>query len=479
MNNKSKSLRLGGYSVIATVLVLAIAVIVNVIFAAIPAKYTAFDTTGKEMYTLSDVSLDLLAKLDKDIKFTWLVKEGNEDTSIDLLLKEYQTHSDHIVIEKADPDLNPTMIAENTSQFYENSMLVTCGDRSRWVDFYDIYVIQYDAETYYYTQQYDVDFAGENAITGAINYVVNAEFPKLYSLTGHGEAEIPTNIKSAIQQSNVDMEKLSFFNSDAVPEDASVLFINGPTSDLTEDELPKLSAYLKKGGRLLVLTGPQPDGKALPNLNKLMEAYGVKAADGIVVEGSTSNFASNQPYALLPDLVSNEITIQLKNKNYYVLMPFAQGLQLVDAPSDSLIVNKLMKTSNKAYSKLAAYNMTTYEKEAGDIDGGFALGVAITDRIDEEKNIEARIVWLSSTYLIDEATSKTVAGANQTLFTNAISWLCGTADTGISIGAKSLAEETLTMTSSTVNLLMVLFVLVIPVIYLAAGIAVWIKRRHR
>ena len=73
MKNKSKSLRLGGYSVVATVMVLAIAVIVNVLAAALPAKYTAFDTTGKNMYSLSTTTLELLDR-DQDITFTCLVK---------------------------------------------------------------------------------------------------------------------------------------------------------------------------------------------------------------------------------------------------------------------------------------------------------------------------------------------------------------------------------------------------------------------
>ena len=47
------------------------------------------------------------------------------------------------------------------------------------------------------------------------------------------------------------------------------------------------------------------------------------------------------------------------------------------------------------------------------------------------------------------------------------------------ISAKSLADEKLNMSASTVNILMVLFVAVIPLCYLAIGIVVWVRRRHR
>ena len=36
-----------------------------------------------------------------------------------------------------------------------------------------------------------------------------------------------------------------------------------------------------------------------------------------------------------------------------------------------------MTTSESAFSKTAGYDLTTYEKEDGDVDGPFALAVAI------------------------------------------------------------------------------------------------------
>ncbi|MBQ1525332.1 MAG: hypothetical protein IIZ55_09415, partial [Firmicutes bacterium] len=118
-------------------------------------------------------------------------------------------------------------------------------------------------------------------------------------------------------------------------------------------------------------------------------------------------------------------------------------------------------------------------KEEGDIDGSFAIGVAVSQTLDEAQETETRIVWYSSTYLLDEKVSRQVAGANQTMFMNTIGWLCDSEDTGVVISAKSLADEKLNMSASTVNILTVLFVAVIPLCYLAIGIVVWVRRRHR
>ena len=80
---------------------------------------------------------------------------------------------------------------------------------------------------------------------------------------------------------------------------------------------------------------------------------------------------------------------------------------------------------------------------------------------------------------MDDQTNAQVSGGNQDLFLNALNYLCDGEESSISIHAKSLANETLTMDSSTVSLLTVLVLGVIPVAYLAVGIVIWARRKRR
>ena len=48
-----KTVKSGSYSIIASVIVIAIAVIVVAIFELLPANYTKLDTTNTGMFTLS------------------------------------------------------------------------------------------------------------------------------------------------------------------------------------------------------------------------------------------------------------------------------------------------------------------------------------------------------------------------------------------------------------------------------------------
>lgn len=157
-----------------------------------------------------------------------------------------------------------------------------------------------------------------------------------------------------------------------------------------------------------------------------------------------------------------------------MLLPVAQGLTVSDELPDGVSVTELLTTSDSSYSKLSGYSMSTYDKAAGDISGPFALAVAITADAEEGSS---NIVWISSSYIIDESTDAMVSGGNTDLFLNSISWICGETE-GIAIHAKTLSNEYLTMTSSQANMISTVLIVAIPVFVLACGIYIYVRRRR-
>ena len=91
----------------------------------------------------------------------------------------------------------------------------------------------------------------------------------------------------------------------------------------------------------------------------------MEICEGIVVEGNRDNYTM-QPHILLPEMSSNEITDSLIEENYYPNMPISQGMIIND---ESGSVTSLLTTTDQSFSKTAGYELTTYEKEDGDIDG--------------------------------------------------------------------------------------------------------------
>lgn len=311
---KTRTFRVGGYSMAAAVLVLAIAVAVNLLAGALPSTWTQFDITQNQYFTISDQTEQVLEMLDTDVTIYWVVRDGSEETTLGLLLDQYQGYSDHIKVVKKDPDLYPTYTQQYTDEVEDNSLIVESALRNTYVSYYDIY--EYDYSSYYYTGSYEVSFAGESSLTSAIYYVTNEDLPTMYALTGHGESDLSTTFSAAVEKENVTVSELSLLTQEYVPDDCDCLMILMPQSDLTAEELPKIQEYLKNGGNMLLITDPQEEAGSRPNLDALMADYGVSEEEGIVVEGSDSYYAFQTPYYLLPDLKSHTITSPLMSDGY-------------------------------------------------------------------------------------------------------------------------------------------------------------------
>lgn len=103
-------------------------------------------------------------------------------------------------------------------------------------------------------------------------YVMNA-MPKLYMVTGHGELELDSAFTDILQKANIDTQTVNLMDYDAVPEDAMAVFANAPTEDLSSDDAQKILNYLNNGGDIFINTAYT--GKDMPNLNKLLDFYGV------------------------------------------------------------------------------------------------------------------------------------------------------------------------------------------------------------
>lgn len=456
----------GSYSLIMTTVVLAILIVVNIFVSVLPTALTKYDISSTNLYSITSNTKVVVNALEQDVTIYWVVQSGEEDDVIENLLSKYDSLSEHIEIVKRNPDVFPTFAQQYTDETVQNnSLIVECGERSRFISYNDIYLQEPDI----YSKSYNISFDGEGAITSAIDYVVNEEQPQLYVLEGHGESELPDTFSKQIEKENIEINTFSLLNVDSIPEEANCVMIYAPTSDISVEEKDLLADYVVDGGKLLVMAGPTEDG-VLENLYSLLSGYGVETNEGIVVEGDRDHYAFQVPHVLLPNMASNEITDSLIEENYYPIMPISQGLTVQDT-SDKGTVTELLTTSGSAFSKIGGYNISTYEREEGDISGPFALAVSI------ESNNDGKLVWFASSSFLDEIYNAYSSGANGDMGMNALSSLIGESE-AMAIRSKSLNYNYLTISDSTSSLLKVTMIGIFPLLYLGIGICVILRRRR-
>jgi len=465
----SRSFRIGLYSTISSIVVIAIAVAAILLADELPSTYTKFDITKDQLYTISEQTESIVKALDKDVDIYLIAQGGNENQTILKMLERYEALSDKIRVHKKDPVVYPNFASQYTDEeVYENSLIFISGDRSKYVSIYEIFVTSYD----YYTYTQSTVFYGESCITSAIDYVTSDKLPKVYILKGHGERDITAVAGPAISKENILTEEFSFLTNDAIPEDADCLIIFSPSSDITETEKDKIITYLKGGGNLYLITDYAE--KSMPNLGALAEYYGVEKINGIVLEGDQNYCVSKYSHYLLPKISNHAITSPLLDGGYYALMPIAEGLRELKNHRDTVSVTALLTTSGSSYAK-DGMNMTTSEKEEGDEEGPFIVGAAITEAAGKN---ETKIVFYTTSMMIDPSVDQLVAGSNTDLFINSLNWMCEREE-NISIRPKVLSNEYLTINAAAGSGWSVVLVGVIPVGFLAAGIAVWLKRRRK
>lgn len=445
------------------------AVLVNLIAGKLPSQYLKYDVSDQKLFTTGDQTSEIVKGLNEDITLYLIAQQGSEDATLQELLERYAGLSSHIKVETKDPVLYPNFVSQYTSEnLSENSILVVGQNRSKAVDYYDIYQYSMDYSTYSSSLS---SFDGEGQLTSAIAYVTAEDMPVVYTLTGHDEADLSTTLTSSIEKENIELESLSLLTEEAVPEDAKAVIIYGALSDISDDEKTKLEAYMEQGGQVVILLGYTE--KDTPNLDSLLKDYGITLAEGLVLEGDSQHHLPNYPYYLLPSIASSAYTSDVSSR--YVLLAFAQGMTESIDISDDLTYESLLTTSSQSYSKtnLESENL---DQEEGDVAGPFDLGAVVTKTVDEDTTMKL-IVFASET-LLDEQVDSMVSGGNSTLFLNVMSQLVDHEST-VSIEPKSMSTEYLTVSAGSAIFWGILTIVLIPLLLLVTGGVIWFGRRKR
>lgn len=472
---RKKNLRHGSYVSIMTVIVIALVAAVNLVVGQLPSSVTQIDASSRQLYTIGEETENLVRGLEQDVTLYYVVTGGNENEYISRMLERYEDLSDHLTVEKVDPELHPTFTSQYTDEeVSDNSIIVVSGDKSRVVGSSDMLV----QELNYYTYSYQVtEFDGEGQVTSAIAYVISDNLPVLYQLTGHDEQSLGSSLTDSIEKNNIEIQDLSLLTEESVPEDAAALLICSPSRDISEEEAQKILSYLEGGGKVLLFTDYSQE--EMPNLESLLTNYGLQKGTGIVMEGDSSYYYPQRPDVLIPEINTDSSVLSGLTDDVYVLIQDAQPVETLEEYRDTLEIESLLTTTDSGYVKeVSEDGMISFQQEEGDDTGTFAVGVSVTEAIDDET--ESQLIYFSSSTLTADELDQYVSGGNSEILSCILTNLCEMEDNiTFNIPAKSLSVEYLSYTNQSAAIFKVIVIAVIPAAFLLVGFIIWMKRRKQ
>ena len=460
---------LGAFSIATIITIIAAGVLINFGVRKIPTEYTSIDATYNSMFKLTDETREYVAALDRDIDIYVWGSEGQTDTTLKETLSRLGDLSPRLKVKYITPSEQPTFYSTYTSdEPTAGSMIVVSDQRSRVVDYNDIYEYGMDYQTYAQTiEAYDA----EGQILSAIEYVtMDAEqMPKAYILEGHKETTLGSAFMETLTKANITADTLSLLTTDAVPDDCQLLIINGAMSDLSADDEEKIHTYIENGGNVLLTTSY--DAGHQPNVEKLLGIYGITKQDGIVMEYDAGHIYQKVAYYLLPEVVDSSYTGSLVNG--YVFTPFAAGLT-IDEDNVDYDYTDILVTSDKAKA-MTVNEQGEADENATGVNGPFRIGLAV-NKADEAGSL---IVFGSMDVFNDDA-DEIVAGSNNALFKGIVSRHVNESNLDLPvIPSKPYTVSNLVISSATGIIVGVFLMLLIPIAMIASGIAIWVSRRKR
>ena len=464
-NRKFKS---GAYVSLVSAIVIVIIFVINLIVSDLDLRV---DFTSSYLYTLTEETKELLADLEEDVTIYYLVESGYESPVFKGIAEEFESYSNNISLEQKDPVLYPQFAyqyIDPDTEVNRNSFLIVNNnnDRAKYIDNNDLMIKEFNYNTFSFLTT-GIDMEGQ--VVSAIQYVIEPDLPVIYRTVGHNEFEIGSLFKGYMDKQNISLKDLETLKVETIPEDCDVLLINVPHTDFTDNEINMIKEYMASGGDVLVIS--DYTSRDLRNFQSLLEYYGLKFHDGIIIEGNSNMHMPNSPFSIIPGMVQHDITDKMIDKGRFTLMELATGITELDAIRSSLEISPLLVTSEESYVKTDV-DPEMLDKEEGDIDGPFYTGVLVTETF--EGVTSNMVVYTSRTIFTDNFLNfygnEDILGGTFAFLTDKVS--------EITIPSKNILPKYAYVTQQQAIFWGALAIAVLPVLFLATGAFVGIRRRR-
>jgi hypothetical protein len=429
----------GANALVAVVLAVAIAVVLNVLVLRLPYR---FKLSQFERHRLSAATEELLGRLQGEVRIVALMSEqARYHDDVRHLLHEYESAARQstgltITLEEVDPLRDIGSHERLLQEFdglhadgdtHENVVVFECQGRRKYVPLSSLIQSEMTFRDDGILEQRTIGFRGEQEFSSALRSVVESVVPQLCFLHGHGEKD-PLSFDEAVGYSEVarllerdNMVVRQLQPTAQIPETCSVLVIAGPKQRLAEREVRAVRNYLDRHGRLLLLQDPGVES----GLEPLLAEWGITLGDGVVLD--PHNTLSGEE-VVVEEYAAHPAVQAMKGLISVFYLPRAVRVDAAETKgeADRSRAVALAKTTEHAWEEFSLGRQNPLRYDQGvDLYGVQAVAAACergSVGVDLNMNPTRLVVVGDSAFVANAALSDGVGG-NAVFLLSALHWL--------------------------------------------------------
>jgi len=261
----------GRSSIVRQTLLLALQIALALVLAGLVQTFAdrtnqRYDLTPLKVFALSEQSSVIARGLDEPVRITFFYngQQGGQRRQIADLLDQFSAASPMVTYSLYDLDRTPGLAKKYGISSYNTGVMESRG------------------------KTHTLNSIDEVEVVSGLLKLTRDRPRALCFLTGHGEhnpmisdpREGYSDVAKALERERFDVRTFDVAPSPAELEKCTIVILAGPTQNLFADELERLVAFARRGGRLMLLLDPgSPD-----SYQALVERFGMSAETDLVVD---------------------------------------------------------------------------------------------------------------------------------------------------------------------------------------------------
>jgi hypothetical protein len=461
--------------------------VLNAVFLLLVQRFPglSFDLTRAKLFKLSERTGEYIGNLQKEVTIYVLAREETfAETSpynaqANEVFKQFEKNSPRISLVYMDYVKNPGFASSYPGLTMKHGdILVTLAEKPE-----ERNSLVKTEELFNYARGRQgelsiVSSRAEEAIYTAILSITSDKPVRAAFISGHDEYAMDDF--AAILRKNNYETVLWNLTLGRIDPGVDMALIIAPKEDFTARELELLDEFLFNGGNYgkTIFYCADPSRPSHERIAVFLREWGILVEDGVVFETDEMRVYNYQPFYAMADYAEEEYSALTNFKP--MLAPVSRPLGILFEYRNNYSVKPLLVFGPSTGVRPSNAPDTFTAADAvirGPLPALALCRYSVINRETGRADMVSNVLVAGSAGMLDTLAVDNPSFANTEYLVNLLNQLSGRQDI-IPLAPKSFTGRGLNLPRLTVNVLGLIFVFLFPAAILAAGLVIWVKRKH-